>query len=62
MREVFFKVKGPLAYEPCRLERTSLLSTESPEQNYRGFLNLLIILLVFGNIRTTLANLKTYGL
>ena len=31
MKDYFIKFKGPLAYEPSKIERSSLLSTESPE-------------------------------
>ncbi|KRX01526.1 hypothetical protein PPERSA_01429 [Pseudocohnilembus persalinus] len=39
MRQRFIRYKGPLSYTPAVMPRTSLLSTESPIQNYRGFFN-----------------------
>lgn len=53
---------GPLAYQPIRKERTSLLSTESPEQNFRGFINLAFLILIANHIRLILENFRKYGL
>ena len=38
------------------------MSSENPEQRYRGFLNLAMILLVVLNLRNIVANLQKYGL
>lgn len=43
-------------------EQPSLLSMEAPPQNYRGFLNLLVIALVVMNIRLVIENLLKYGI
>ncbi|EGR30391.1 hypothetical protein IMG5_133280 [Ichthyophthirius multifiliis] len=61
-RKIYTKYKGPLSYVPSRLQRTSLLSSESPEQNYRGFMNAAGLVLFINNIRQIVQNLKEYGL
>ncbi|EAR94647.2 membrane bound O-acyltransferase, MBOAT protein (macronuclear) [Tetrahymena thermophila SB210] len=61
-RKVFVKYKGPLSYNPAKMNRTSLLSTESPEQNYRGFLNAAGLALLANNIRSIVDNAKMYGI
>jgi diacylglycerol O-acyltransferase-1 len=52
---------GPLSYTPSKEIRTSLLSGESPEQNYRGLFNLAVLLLVVNNIRIIIDNFFKYG-
>jgi len=42
--------------------RPSMLSSEHPDNNYRGFVNVLIILLVLGNLKIVIRNLLKYGL
>lgn len=46
LRKDFVRYKGPLSYTPSTQSKTSLLSTESPVQNYRGLLNIMILMLV----------------
>ena len=41
--------------------RASPLSKESPEQNYRGFYNLAMLLLFFNNLRLIIENFNKYG-
>ncbi|EGR28876.1 hypothetical protein IMG5_167290 [Ichthyophthirius multifiliis] len=60
--KVFIKYKSPLSYNPAKAERTSLLSSESPVQNYKGFLNVAAICLLVNNIRYMIDNLRIYGL
>ncbi len=43
-------------------EQPSPLSMEAPRQDYRGFLNLLVIILVVMNARLVLENITKYGL
>lgn len=50
-----------LSYTPSKQPNTSLLSTESPEQKFRGFLNLAVIILVVLNLRNILLNFQRYG-
>ncbi|CAK77558.1 unnamed protein product (macronuclear) [Paramecium tetraurelia] len=61
-RKTYTQYMGPLAYQPVRKERTSLLSTESPEQNFRGILNLGILILIANHIRLIFENFQKYGL
>ena len=44
------------------LERPSLLSVSSGSENYRGFLNLLYVILGIGSFRLVLENILKYGL
>lgn len=37
------------------------MSSESPEQNYRGFINVAVLILLVNNIRYIVENLKQYG-
>jgi len=39
----------------------SLLSSESPKQNYRGFVNLFLIVFIVLNVRLIIANVLKYG-
>ena len=39
----------------------SLLSSESPKQNYRGFVNLVLIVFIVLNVRLVIANILKYG-
>jgi hypothetical protein len=48
--------------EPSIKERPSLLSNESEQANYRGFMNLLGIILLVTNARLVMENLLHYGL
>eukprot|EP00802_Teleaulax_amphioxeia_P009995 Tamp_10020.p1 GENE.Tamp_10020~~Tamp_10020.p1 ORF type:complete len:534 (-),score=131.92 Tamp_10020:436-2037(-) len=41
--------------------RPSMLSTEHPDNNYRGFVNVIIILLILANMRIVIQNLVKYG-
>jgi len=41
-----------LSYTPSKEPCTSLLSSESPDQKYRGILNLLGVILVVTNLQT----------
>lgn len=43
-------------------ERPSLLSAASGYENYRGFLNLLYVILAMGSFRLVLENILKYGL
>jgi hypothetical protein len=43
-------------------ERPSLLSASSGYENYRGFLNLLYVILAIGSFRLVLENILKYGL
>ncbi|CAF1190651.1 unnamed protein product [Adineta steineri] len=47
---------------PCHQERPSLLSASSGYENYRGFLNLLYVILALGSCRLVLENILQYGL
>ncbi|CAF0732171.1 unnamed protein product [Didymodactylos carnosus] len=47
---------------PCHSSRSSLLSSSSGYNNYRGLLNLVYILLAMGGGRLVLENLLKYGL
>lgn len=42
--------------------QASVLSTESPAQNYQGFFNLLVIILIVANFRLLVENFLTHGL
>ncbi|CAN0476847.1 unnamed protein product, partial [Discosporangium mesarthrocarpum] len=42
--------------------QASLLSYSSPDQNYRGLMNLGAILMITTNFRLIMANLRTYGI
>lgn len=44
-------VHSVLSYTPSKEPCTSLLSSDSPEQKYRGFLNLLGVILVVTNLQ-----------
>ena len=44
------------------VERPSLLSSSSGYENYRGFLNLLYVILGIGSCRLVLENILQYGL
>jgi hypothetical protein len=44
------------------IERPSLLSAASGYENYRGFLNLLYVILGIGSCRLVLENILQYGL
>jgi hypothetical protein len=44
------------------IERPSLLSASSGYENYRGFLNLLYVILGIGSCRLVLENILQYGL
>lgn len=46
----------------CHIDRTSLFSSSSGFDDYRGFLNLGLVLLVISNARTFLENLLNYGI
>jgi len=48
--------------QQCHVVRTSLFSSTSGFDDYRGFLNLSLILLVISNARTFLENLLNYGI
>lgn len=61
-RKLFLKYKGPLSYNPASTLRTSLLSTESPEENYRGFINVLVIVLIVNHIISIYNSIKEYGI
>jgi|JI6StandDraft_1071083.scaffolds.fasta_scaffold07476_5 hypothetical protein len=50
-----------LSYTPSKCPNTSLLSSESHEQRFRGFLNLGAIILVVMNIRAIINNFYKYG-
>lgn len=56
------KSANPLTYQPSKQFNTSLMSSESPEQRYRGFLNLAMLLLFVLNLRNILTNWKQHGL
>lgn len=43
-------------------ERPSLLSSASGYENYRGFLNLLYVIVAIGSFRLVLENILRYGL
>ena len=43
-------------------QRPSLLSASSGYENYRGFLNLLYVILAIGSFRLVLENILKYGL
>ena len=43
-------------------ERPSLLSASSGYENYRGFLNLLYVILAIGRCRLVIENILQYGL
>ena len=43
-------------------DRPSLLSASSGYQNYRGFLNLLYVILAIGSFRLVIENILKYGL
>lgn len=58
----FSNYLGPLAYRPIREQRPSYLSSEHTEGNYRGFINLGIIILVAANFRLMVENFLKYGL
>ncbi|CAF1589739.1 unnamed protein product [Rotaria sp. Silwood1] len=47
---------------PCHRERPSLLSASSGYENYRGFLNLLYVILGIGSCRLVIENILRYGL
>ncbi|CAF1218954.1 unnamed protein product, partial [Didymodactylos carnosus] len=47
---------------PCHSSRSSLLSSSSGYNNYRGLLNLVYVLLAMGSGRLVLENLLKYGL
>ena len=47
---------------PIVIERPSLLSAASGYENYRGFLNLLYVLLAIGSCRLVIENILQYGL
>lgn len=57
----YYKYKGPLSFVPCTSEKISLLSSEAPQQNYRGLMNLMIIMLISSNARNMYDNYKKYG-
>jgi diacylglycerol O-acyltransferase-1 len=42
-------------------QRPSMLSSEHPDNSYRGFVNVIIILLIMANIRIVIQNLLKYG-
>jgi hypothetical protein len=44
------------------IERPSLLSASSGYENYRGFLNLLYVILAIGSCRLVIENILQYGL
>lgn len=48
--------------QPCHSPQDSLLSSSSGYTNYRGLLNLCIILLVLSNTRVALENIIKYGI
>ncbi|KAG8201532.1 hypothetical protein JTE90_011207 [Oedothorax gibbosus] len=48
--------------KPIHVQRDSLFSSSSGYTNYRGFLNLCIILLVLSNARLVLENIIKYGI
>ncbi|XP_054719754.1 diacylglycerol O-acyltransferase 1-like [Uloborus diversus] len=48
--------------KPCHKHRDSLLSSSSGYTNYRGVLNLCIVLLVLSNARVALENIIKYGI
>ena len=41
--------------------RPSMLSSEHPDNSYRGFVNVVIILLIMANMRVVIQNLLKYG-
>jgi hypothetical protein len=47
---------------PSIAEKPSLLSSTSGYENYRGFLNLLYVILGLGSCRLVLENILKYGL
>ncbi|XP_023240593.1 diacylglycerol O-acyltransferase 1-like [Centruroides sculpturatus] len=48
--------------QPCHVPRDSLLSSSSGYTNYRGLLNLCIVLLILSNSRVALENIIKYGI
>jgi diacylglycerol O-acyltransferase-1 len=53
---------GVLGYNPHKGTSISLMSTESENTNYRGFLNLAVLIILVTNFRLALENLEKYGL
>ena len=47
------------AHSECSI---SMLSTEAPQSNYRGFFNLAVIIMIFLNFRLMVENVMKYGL
>lgn len=47
---------------PCHSHKESLFSTSSGYNNYRGFLNLCILLLLISNARLVIENILKYGI
>ncbi|XP_071036199.1 diacylglycerol O-acyltransferase 1 isoform X2 [Parasteatoda tepidariorum] len=56
------RLRATLPDQPIHKQRDSLLSSSSGYTNYRGFLNLCIILLVLSNARLVLENIMKYGI
>lgn len=56
------KVRMAQPDQPCHVPRDSLLSSSSGYTNYRGLLNLCIVLLILSNSRVALENIIKYGI
>lgn len=54
-------ISNCLSYTPSKNPNTSLLSSESHEQRFRGFMNLGAIVLVVYNLRAIISNFVKYG-
>jgi len=53
---------GDISWEPVHKTEESLLTSTSGFENYRGIVNLSLILLVLSNFRVALDNVLKYGL
>ena len=54
-------LRDVVTYVPHSNPSVSRLATEATEQNYRGFVNLAVIIIVVMNVRLILENLNKYG-
>lgn len=60
--KIFSACLGPLSYNPIKESKPSYLSSESKTDNYRGFMNLGLIILITANFRLVVENFMKYGL
>lgn len=60
-RNILTKYQAPLALDVCREIRPSYINDENPNTDFRGFANLVMVLMFSNNLNLIIGNFLKYG-